>query len=176
MFGVRAVDDFGATSTAATSIWSFPAGYVPAPQQLEHSTVLPWGRQKILITTPMTIDAIYMWALGGPGSRYCCSQTYLNVFADSGGLPGEPLATSTSFTIDIYIGGGFEIYYTFNQPLLLAPGAYWFGPLVGPSQTTEGTAFFGSAGDAYPSGFWANDSGADTGRDAYFRLRQVLNP
>src|SRR6202020_689084 len=62
--GIRAVDDFGDVGRALIEPWNFPAGYVAAPQQLDHSAGLPGGAQSITFSATTTITGIAFWANG----------------------------------------------------------------------------------------------------------------
>ncbi len=145
--------------------WNFREGFVPLPSELNHTDLLPPnGKQSITIAASTTIDAVLMWLHGNNGIGGCCSQSYLQIFANDGTL----VATSTDITFAN--NEEHEGAYSFPTPITLNPGIYWLVPTQGPSDFTNGTWIFGSSGDAYADGTWLDSTGTDTGKDAYFKL------
>ena len=167
--GVRAVDDLGNISQPLIEPWHFPAGYAPIPQQLDHAAGLPGGAQKITFLATTTVSGVGLW-IGPQGGGYCCSQTFMSVHKDDGGI-GDALGASNPVTIGQYAGDG-EAMYRFSSPITLPAGAYWFEVDGGPSHTTNGTSIYGSSGDAYAGGQWSTAPG----QDAYFRIEQATGP
>ncbi|HVO28846.1 MAG TPA: M23 family metallopeptidase [Candidatus Paceibacterota bacterium] len=168
LFGVRAVDDFGATSTPLAVPWNFPDGYVPVPAQLDHSVQLMGGAQSILFPATTTISGIALWTYAEPPYQWCCSRSSVALHADSDGAPGDVIATSNQWVLSTGVDQ-VERLYQFSPPAVLAPGRYWF-ELVdrGSEDRSNGTMIFGSPGDIYPDGEWSGNPG----QDAYFRLQE----
>ncbi len=158
--GIRALDDFGQSSTPISASWSFPVGYAPMPSQLDHSAIFSHGggTQEVTFAATTTASAIDFWTAPTSG-MFCCSQTYLSVYRDNGGSRGEEIPSGNPVvTYGPYDGGG-EALYPFASPITFAPGNYWFVVAVGPSGTTNPTMVYGSG-----SGI------------AYFRFVQAIGP
>jgi hypothetical protein len=174
--GVRALDDFGAVSSSTLGSWSFPEGFVPPLVQLDHGQLLGGGGfQKITPSTALTIDSVFLWAKASQGF-YCCSASYVAIYADADGAPGALVATSTP--AGFYASQSGELEYRFTPPLAFSAGnSYWIqaisigAPFTYNGDHSNGMDFFGSSGDAYAGGFWTTDGTTDSGYDAYFRLR-----
>jgi hypothetical protein len=171
LLGVRAADNFGGVSAATILNWNFPADFVALPSETDHSSGLPSGRQKITLASATTIDGLALWVGPGDWNSACCSASFLSIYKDADSSLGDLVAQSEDVIISQDDGPTEHIYY-FSSPVALAAGSYWLGIDVPPNVgRTNGTSVFGSAGDAYAGGFWADSLGRDTGRDAYFRLQ-----
>ncbi len=174
--GVRAADNFNNTSTAAVVDWSFPAGYVSLPSQLNHPDFIGTNSygygQKILINSSTsltagsttTISAVALWA-GYDSGLHNYGRSYLEIRRDNSNSVGELLATSDLRTI--YDSYQDELIYAFPSPVsLTASSSYWLVPVQ--DSGTNDTRFFGTLADSYPDGRWSGNWGGDT----YFRLIQ----
>jgi murein DD-endopeptidase MepM/ murein hydrolase activator NlpD len=157
MIGVRATDDFGATSTPLVMPWHFPVGYAPLPQQTDHSHESSRIPHEITFEGNAVVIGIHLWTNPHPDGVSCCSQSYLTLSQDSSGTMGDVIATSKPVTINQYMGEG-DRYYEFVSSTAISPGSYWLAVYSGPAPSTNGFSVYGSTSD------W------------YYRVEQTISP
>lgn len=180
--GVRVIDGLHAVSPTSEITWTTPEDFtspqtdpptdqendeeepIALPEQLDHTLVIGFADGQTMqgITVPFNaeLDAIALWA--GNSGAYCCAESYLTVYKNNNGAPGELIGTSSPVRLERNIHEQ-ENVYVFPELAMTKDEPYWLVPV---QSALNLTSFYGSATDTYSGGIWT----ANGDRDAYFRL------
>jgi hypothetical protein len=152
LIGVRALDDYGAISTTATTTWNFPPGFTPYLLSPE----LSYAYQYFTVPSTSTLQSIQLFTTNfGTGARskdniFC----YLQVF-DEYDLSSMGMTSADSGATG-YACGSNPVFTFASLPLVLHPDHryHWvFTASTGNPSTGASTQFYGTVAQTADSPF-----------------------
>lgn len=172
--GLRAVDEFGATSTPRTVVWAYPAADEIFSQSTSTGWSNVWGEkssncpscppraslQSVVPTSTLSFDLATVRVWEETIGRNVVTTLRLAIFNDDGS--NKPLVTSKlgEATIDQLgnIATSTDLAFTFTSPITLDAGTkYWFALDIG--SVSDNQAYYENkwknavaTGDWYPAG------------------------
>ena len=152
LIGVRALDDYGAVSAAATTTWNFPSGFTPYLLSPE----LSYAYQYFTVPSTSTLQSIQLFTTNfETGARYNWNiMCYLQLFDehDQSSLGMTPADSGVTG-----VACGSDPVFTFaSSPLVLYPDHryHWvFNASTGNPSTGASTQFYGTAAQTADSPF-----------------------
>jgi len=152
LIGVRALDNYGAVSAAATTTWNFPAGFTPYLL----SPLLTDAHQYFSVPSTSTLQSIQLFTTNFvTGARYNTNiMCYLEVF-DEDGLSSLGMTPADSGVTGVACGNS-PVFTFAASPLVLYPSHryHWvFSASTGNPSTGASTQFYGTAAQTAGSPF-----------------------
>jgi hypothetical protein len=152
LIGVRALDNYGAISTAATTTWNFPSGFT----QYLLSPQLGYAYQYFTVPSTSTLQSIQLFTTNfETGARYNWNiMCYLQVFDE---YDQSSLGVTSADGGVTGVACGADPVFTFaSSPLVLYPDHryHWvFNASTGNPSTGASTQFYGTAAQTADSPF-----------------------
>jgi hypothetical protein len=152
LIGVRALDDYGAISAAATTTWNFPSGFT----QYLLSPQLGYAYQYFTVPSTSTLQSIQLFTTNfETGARYNTNIfCYLQVFDE---YDQSSLGVTSADSGVTGVACGADPVFTFaSSPLVLHPDHryHWvFTASTGNPSTGASTQFYGTAAQTADSPF-----------------------
>ncbi|MGD1003716.1 MAG: M23 family metallopeptidase [Minisyncoccia bacterium] len=152
LIGVRALDNYGAISTAATTTWNFPAGFT----QYLLSPQLSDAHQYFTVPSTSTLQSIQLFTTNfETGARYNTNIfCYLQVF-DEYDLSSVGATSADSGATGVACGNN-PVFTFFSSPFVLYPDHtyHWvFNASTGNPSTGASVQFYGTAAQTADSPF-----------------------
>jgi hypothetical protein len=152
LIGIRALDNYGAVSAAATTTWNFPAGFTPYLL----SPPLSDAHQYFIVPSTSTLQSIQLFTTNfGTGARYNTNiMCFLELF-DEDDLSSLGMTPADSGVTGVACGKNPVFTFT-ASPLVLYPDHryHWvFNASTGNPSTGASVQFYGTAAQTADSPF-----------------------
>jgi hypothetical protein len=152
LIGVRALDNYGAISAAATTTWNFPAGFVP----YRISPLLSNASQYFVVPSTSTLQSIQLFTTDfETGARYNINIMCYLALTDVTLPFGEPIISSDSGVTGADCGSN-PTFTFLSSSTVLFPGHHYewvFAANTGNPSTSAVVRFYGTATDTAGGAF-----------------------